>query len=59
MRIGHWTAGLERRGAMEVGAHSGAHFQLAGLTKVIADVTDCAPTSRGPNDAYDLEEERL
>ena len=44
---------------MEVGAHSGAHFQLAGLTKVIADVTDCAPTSRGPNDAYDLEEERL
>ena len=33
MRIAHWTAGLERRGAMEVGAHSGAHFQL-GARKV-------------------------
>ena len=28
MRIPHWTVGLEKRGAMEVGAHSGAHFQL-------------------------------
>jgi len=28
MRIPHWTVGLERRGAMEVGVHSGAHFQF-------------------------------
>jgi hypothetical protein len=35
MRIAHWTAGLERRGAMEVGAHSGAHFQLVSLGRRI------------------------
>src|SRR5438105_15944533 len=28
MSIPHWTAGLDRRGAMEVGVHSGAHFRL-------------------------------
>ena len=28
MRIPHRTVGLERLGAMEAGAHSGAHFQL-------------------------------
>jgi hypothetical protein len=36
-------------------------LSVAGLAKAIADVTDRATSSasRGPNDAYDLEEERL
>ncbi len=36
-------------------------LSVAGVAKAIADVTDCATSSAsgGPNDAYDLEEERL
>jgi DNA-binding NtrC family response regulator len=36
-------------------------LSVAVLAKAIADVTDCATSSasRGPNDAYDLEEERF
>jgi hypothetical protein len=63
MRIAHWTAGWKDEEQMEVGAHSGAHFQLLvgrkrelnerherdpDSSKAIADAADSAASSSSP-----------